>query len=54
MTVVLKVLLPMLINDGLNITETAYRTVYSVPTNYTRAFTKHFGATPTDYLRDIK
>ncbi|MCW3808028.1 hybrid sensor histidine kinase/response regulator transcription factor [Plebeiibacterium marinum] len=37
-----------------NITETAYKVGYNVPANFTRAFTKYFGKTPTNYIESIK
>lgn len=45
--------LELLASGNHNITETAYRVGYSLPNNFTRAFVKFFGETPTKYLKQI-
>jgi signal transduction histidine kinase/ligand-binding sensor domain-containing protein/DNA-binding response OmpR family regulator len=42
--------LEYLINGEYSISETAYKVGYSLPTNFTRTFTKQFGVSPSGYL----
>ncbi len=44
--------LEYLISGKFNIAETAYKVGYSLPNNFTRAFLKRFGKTPSDYIKD--
>ncbi len=37
-----------------NISEIAYKVGYSIPTNFTRAFSKQYGLTPTQYVDNLK
>ncbi|UCS92131.1 response regulator [Echinicola marina] len=37
-----------------NITETAYKVGYTVPNNFSRAFSKHFGCSPSQYIKESK
>jgi ligand-binding sensor domain-containing protein/AraC-like DNA-binding protein len=46
--------LEYLLSGDYNISETAYKVGFSQPNNFSRAFTKHFGKTPTQYLSDFK
>lgn len=43
-----------LLNGKFNITETAYKIGYSAPNSFTRAFLKHFGVSPTQYIENNK
>ncbi|MDN3669515.1 two-component regulator propeller domain-containing protein [Echinicola jeungdonensis] len=38
-----------LLSGQFNVTETAYKVGYSLPNNFTRAFIKHFGTSPSQY-----
>jgi signal transduction histidine kinase/ligand-binding sensor domain-containing protein/DNA-binding response OmpR family regulator len=46
--------LELLLSGRCNISETAYRVGYGIPNNFTRAFAKHFGMSPTAYLEQLK
>ncbi|GAB3648419.1 two-component regulator propeller domain-containing protein [Echinicola sediminis] len=41
-----------LLSKEYNVSETAYKVGYSVPNNFTRAFIKHFGISPSQYLKE--
>lgn len=43
-----------LLSGEFNIAETAYKVGFSQPNNFSRAFTKHFGKTPTQYIDALK
>ena len=42
-----------LVNNSYSISEIAYKVGYSLPTNFTRAFSKQFGVTPSAYLESL-
>jgi signal transduction histidine kinase/DNA-binding response OmpR family regulator len=42
--------LEFLLSGSYSISETAYKVGFSLPTNFTRTFTKHFGLSPSKYL----
>lgn len=42
----------LLLSAEFSISETAYKVGFSLPTNFTRTFTKHFGVTPKKYLEN--
>lgn len=44
----------MLINSNYSISEIAFKLGYTVPANFTRSFTKHFGKSPSEYISSIK
>jgi len=44
----------MLINSNYNISEIAFKLGYTVPANFTRSFTKHFGKSPSEYVSTFK
>lgn len=46
--------LEYLISGDFNITETAYKVGYSMSSNFTRTFTRHFGTSPSKYIESIK
>ena len=41
-----------LLQQGFNISETAYRTGYSDPSYFSKTFKKHMGVSPTEYIND--
>ncbi|WP_186758130.1 hybrid sensor histidine kinase/response regulator transcription factor [Echinicola salinicaeni] len=43
-----------LLTGDYNITETAYKVGYNIPNNFSRAFTKHFGSSPSQYIKESK
>lgn len=43
-----------LLGGTLSISETAYKVGFSLPTNFSRTFTKHFGQSPSKYLEKHK
>jgi signal transduction histidine kinase/ligand-binding sensor domain-containing protein/DNA-binding response OmpR family regulator len=43
-----------LLNDEYSISETAYKVGFSLPTNFTRAFVKFYGTTPSKYIELLK
>jgi len=43
-----------LLSGEYSISETAYKVGYSLPTNFTRTFTKQFGESPTQYMNKHK
>ena len=46
--------LEYLLSGDYSISETGYKVGYTLPTNFTRTFTKHFGISPTKYLEKHK
>jgi signal transduction histidine kinase/ligand-binding sensor domain-containing protein/DNA-binding response OmpR family regulator len=44
----------LLLSGENTIAEVAYKVGYSLPTNFTRTFVKHFGQTPTAYLDSVR
>ncbi|GGA87625.1 hybrid sensor histidine kinase/response regulator [Flavobacterium palustre] len=46
--------LEYLLSGEYNISETAYKVGYSMSSNFTRTFTRHFGVSPSKYLESIK
>jgi len=46
--------LEYLLSGEYNISETAYKVGYTLPTNFTRTFTKQFGVSPSKYIESIK
>lgn len=42
----------LLLRDKLSVSETAYKVGFTLPTNFTRTFTKYFGQKPSDYIRN--
>ena len=44
----------MLLSGEFSISETAYKVGFSLPTNFTRTFTKYFGMTPSKYIDKYK
>jgi len=44
----------MLINSNYSISEVAFKVGYTVPANFTRSFTKHFGKSPSEYILSTK
>lgn len=43
-----------LLSGDYSISETAYKVGYTLPTNFTRTFTKQFGVTPSQYIKEYK
>ncbi|WP_321424306.1 two-component regulator propeller domain-containing protein [uncultured Bacteroides sp.] len=43
-----------LLSGDYSISETAYKVGYTLPTNFTRTFTKQFGVTPSQYINEYK
>lgn len=43
-----------LLTEGLNISETAYKTGFSDPNYFSKCFKKKYGSTPSDYIATIK
>lgn len=41
-----------LLSGQYNISETAYKVGYSIPNNFTRAFAKHFGSSPSQFIKE--
>lgn len=46
--------LEYLLSGDYNISETAYKVGYSMSSNFTRTFTRHFGVSPSKYMESIK
>lgn len=46
--------LEYLLSGDYNISETAYKVGYSMSSNFTRTFTRHFGVSPSKYIDSIK
>ncbi|MGY5356170.1 hybrid sensor histidine kinase/response regulator transcription factor [Wenyingzhuangia sp. IMCC45467] len=44
----------LLINSDLNISQIAYETGFTEPSNFSRTFSKHFGSSPSNYLKKNK
>lgn len=42
----------LLINSNLNISQIAYKTGFSEPSNFSRTFSKYFGSSPSKYLKE--
>ena len=43
----------ILLQEGFNVSETSYRTGFSEPNYFSKAFKKEFGVTPTEWLANI-
>lgn len=46
--------LEYLLSGACNISETAYKLGFNKPNNFTRAFTKQFGVSPSQYIQNLK
>ncbi|AOW09970.1 hybrid sensor histidine kinase/response regulator transcription factor [Flavobacterium gilvum] len=46
--------LEYLMSGDYNISETAYKVGYSMSSNFTRTFTRHFGVSPSKYIESIR
>lgn len=46
--------LEYLLSGGFNISETAFKVGYSMSSNFTRTFTRHFGVSPSKYIESIR
>lgn len=46
--------LEYLMSGDYNISETAYKVGYSMSSNFTRTFTRHFGVSPSKYMESIR
>jgi len=46
--------LEYLLSGEYNISETAYKVGYSMSSNFTRTFTRHFGVSPSKYIESIR
>lgn len=46
--------LEYLLSGDYNISETAYKVGYSMSSNFTRTFTRHFGVSPSKYMESIR
>lgn len=46
--------LDYLLSGDYNISETAYKVGFSMSSNFTRTFTRHFGVSPSKYLESLK
>ena len=44
----------LLSSHSMNIAEVAYQVGFKEPTHFTRSFKKHFGVSPSDYMRSLK
>ncbi|QDH78956.1 response regulator [Echinicola soli] len=42
----------LLLSGEFNVSETAYKVGYNLPNNFSRAFIKHFGVSPSQYIKE--
>ena len=42
----------LLVNSNMNVSQIAYQVGYSEPSNFSRTFTRHFGCSPTQYVKN--